>query len=114
LVRDVLIKLKNKVIQSVNEKINQSHIFDDYFWNVDNEIENLEEMINCHALYILETFLKQYVQDFLEYAFGEFESKNKETFSMIEKDFWNNQQLMYNKFINEKEDILFHAIKGWN
>ena len=111
--REVLIKLKNNVVQSINEKINESHIFDDYFWNVDNEIENLEQMMNYHSLCILENFLKQFINDFLESSFIEFESRKKEIFSKIDRNFWNLQQNIYNKFINEKEEILFRHIKGF-
>ena len=111
--REVLIKLKNNVVQNINEKINESHIFDDYFWNVDNEIENLEQMMNYHCLCILEKFLKQFINDFFESAFTEFESRKKEIFSKIDRNFWNSQQTIYNKFINEKEEILFRHIKGF-
>jgi len=111
-VKEELVKIKCKLILSIKEKINQSRLFDDYFWNVDIEIENLEQTINFHSLAILDLYLKIFMEEFIIQTFLEYETKNKEIFLRIDKDFWNQKQNDYNLFVNEKEEIFYSKIRG--
>ena len=97
---------------NINEKINQSRIFDEYYWNVDNEIENLEETINFHSLSILDNLLKQFLEEFTVQTFSEFKTQNQDIFLNITKNFWNKQQDFYNVFIKEKQEIIYKKMKG--
>lgn len=106
------------MVQNFIEKVNVSNIFGDFFCNIDNEIESLEEIMNFQTKEILDNFLKDLILESSKSEFEEFEKLTKEAFFDIDKDFWVRQQEFYNKFMNTKEDQLFRWIKGcevlWN
>lgn len=112
-VKERLLSIKNKVISNTIEKINNSKIFQDEIWNIDNEIENFEELMNFHCLSIMENFINNLKNEFIQESFEDYKKKTAELFSEIEADYWQKQQNIYNLFLNKKEENLYDKIKSF-
>lgn len=108
-----MLSIKNKVISTTIEKINTSKIFHDEIWNIDNEIENFEELMNFHCLSIMENFINNLKNEFIQESFEDYKKKTEELFSEIDSDYWQKQQNIYNLFLNKKEENLYEKIKSF-